>query len=94
VGGTVATTVAASVTGCGPATVVLNSVNYTGTYELRVSFDGGTTWGTVATSASLSGATARYSHVCPRATHLIVVATTNTTNHLKSSYGAHREAQI
>ena len=94
VGGTVATTVAASVAGCGPAIVVLNSVNYTGVYEVRVSLDGGTTWGVFATSASLSGDTARYSHTLPRCTHTIVVATTNTTNHLKSSYGAHREAQV
>ena len=91
----VATTVAASVAGCGVPTVFLSSSDFNGTYAVRISFDGGTTWGTYATSAALtiSGFTT-YSHTPPRCTHVIVVATTNTSGTLKSTYSAPKEAQV
>ena len=91
----VATTVAASVAGCGTPTVFLSSSDWNGTYAVRISFDGGLTWGTYATSAALtiSGFTT-YSHTPPRCTHVIVVATTNTSGTLVSSYSASKEAQV
>ena len=89
------TTVAASVAGCGTPTVFLSSSNFYGTYAVRISFDGGSTWGTYATSAALTLASfTTYSHTPPRCTHVIVVATTNTSGTLVSSYSASKEAQV
>lgn len=91
----VATTVAASVAGCGPPTVFLSSSDWNGTYAVRISFDGGLTWGTYATSAALTIASfTTYTHTPPRCTHVIVVATTNTSGTLVSTYGANQEPQI
>ena len=89
------TTVAASVAGCGTPTVFLSSSDWHGTYAVRISFDGGVTWGTYATSAALALASfTTYSHTPPRCTHVIVVATTNTSGTLVSTYGAHQEPQM
>jgi hypothetical protein len=75
--------------------VFLSSSDWNGTYAVRISFDGGTTWGTYATSAALTLASfTTYSHTPPRCTHAIVVATTNPSGTLVSSYSASKEAQV
>ena len=87
------TTSALYVGGCGPSKVWLSSADWVGTAVVKVSFDGGSTWGIVATVTTASGATASVT-TCPRATHVKVVATTNTSGTLKVRYGANKEAQI
>lgn len=90
----VATTAALAVGGCGPATVWLESSDWVGTYEIRISFDGGTTWGIYGEAVAVSSGPTHAVVTVPRCTHLKVVATTNTSGTMTVRYGAVKESQI
>ena len=90
----VATTGSCSVQGCGPATVWLYSTNWVGTYVVKVSLDGGLTWGIYGSPVVVSSGTTDTSVTIPRCTHVAVVATTNTSGTMTMRYGAPKEPQI
>lgn len=80
--------------GCGPGKLQLLSTDWVGTYQVKVSFDGGATWGKWGAPVTVASGATNTLVTLPRCTHAIVVATTNTSGTLSTYYGAHREVQI
>jgi len=80
--------------GCGPAKLHLLSANWVGTYVVKVSFDGGYSWGIFGSPVTVAAGATNTIVTLPRCTHAKVVATTNTSGTLAVYYGAHRETQI
>jgi hypothetical protein len=78
----------------GPATLWLKSTNFVGTYQVEVSFDGGTTWGVYGAPVVITNTSVDSLVTCPRASAVRVMATTYTSGTLSVRYGATREPVV
>jgi hypothetical protein len=83
-----------NLSGCGPGGLWLKSANWVGTYVVKISFDGGNTWGIFGSPVTVASGATSTQVALPRCSHVKVVATTNTSGTLSTYYGAHREVQI
>jgi hypothetical protein len=73
--------------------VTLIAANFVGTYAIKVSFDGGTTWGIHTTAAVASGATLT-TVTLPRSTAINVEATAFTSGTLAWRYAGQKESVV